>query len=173
MLEDLYTEVRVSDEPPPNTQDLIKRIIYSIRKLIQASEIHTKELNKKYRISTPQLNCLLALNEKGSLPPSQIAKYIMVNSSTVTGIIDRLEQKGLVKRVRKKSDRRLISIELTEAGLLLVQKAPPPIQLEIMDGLNKLEITQLNHISSGLDMLITMLDKHYLKVSRSNSKKIS
>ena len=172
MLEDLYTENCVAEQPPPNTQDLIKKIIYSIRKLIQASEIYTKELNKKYQISTPQLNCLLALNEKGSLPPSQIAKYIMVNSSTVTGIIDRLEQKALVKRVRKKSDRRLISIELTEAGFLLVQKAPPPIQLEIIDGLNKLDSSQLNHIASGLDTLTCLLDKHYLKTDR-NNKKIS
>jgi DNA-binding MarR family transcriptional regulator len=173
MLEDLYTGDCVAEQPPPNTHDLIKKIIYSIRKLIQASEIYTKELNKKYLISTPQLNCLLILNEKGSLPPSQIAKYIMVNSSTVTGIIDRLEQKNLVKRVRKKSDRRLISIELTEAGFLLVQKAPPPIQHEIIDGLNELDISQLNHIANSLDMLISILDNHYLKVARSNNKKIS
>lgn len=172
MPEDLYTEDCVAEQPPPNTQDLIKKIIYSIRKLIQASEIYTKELNKKYQISTPQLNCLLTLNEKGSLPPSQIAKSIMVNSSTVTGIIDRLEQKGLVKRVRKKLDRRLISIELTEAGFLLIQKAPPPMQLEIIDGLNKLDISQLDHIASGLDMLISMLDKHYLNVAQSNNKKL-
>ncbi|MBW2742622.1 MAG: MarR family transcriptional regulator [Deltaproteobacteria bacterium] len=69
-----------------------KEIIFSIRKLMQAGEFYTKELNKKYQVSAPQLNCLLSLYENGPLPPSQIAKHIMVKSSTVTGIVDRLEQ---------------------------------------------------------------------------------
>ena len=71
-----------------------KDIIYAIRRLIQAGELYTKELNKVYNVSAAQLNCLLALHENGPLPPSHISRYILVNSSTVTGIIDRLEDKG-------------------------------------------------------------------------------
>ena len=105
-----------------------KEIIFSIRKLMQAGEFYTKELNKKYQVSAPQLNCLISLYENGPLPPSQIAKYIMVKSSTVTGIVDRLEQKGLVKRFRNSPDRRVITIELTDSGKNLAKNAPPPIQ---------------------------------------------
>ncbi len=136
----------------------IKNIIYSIRRLMQAGEIYTKELNRKNQISIPQLNCLLVLFEKGTLPPSQIARQIMVNSSTVTGIIDRLEQKKLVRRVRNTIDRRLIYIELTEAGETLAQHAPPPLQHKIMSGLSQLTPDQIAHIESGLGMLVQMLD---------------
>jgi DNA-binding MarR family transcriptional regulator len=80
----------------------------------------------------------LALYENGSLPLSQIAKHIMVKSSTVTGIVDRLGQKGLVRRVRNSPDRRMITIELTEAGNALAQHAPTPVQQKIVDGLNML-----------------------------------
>ena len=45
-------------------QDRIKEIIYQIRRLMQAGELFTKELNKTYQVSAPQLHCLLALYEQ-------------------------------------------------------------------------------------------------------------
>ena len=141
-----------------------KEIIFSIRKLMQAGEFYTKELNKKYKVSAPQLNCLLSLYENGPLPPSQIAKHIMVKSSTVTGIVDRLEQKGLVKRFRNSPDRRIITIELTGLGKNLAKNAPPPIQQKIIDGLKKLSKDELDPIIFSLTKLTDMLDVQDLDV---------
>ncbi|MBC2696232.1 MAG: MarR family transcriptional regulator [Desulfobacteraceae bacterium] len=141
-----------------------KEIIFSIRKLMQAGEFYTKELNKKYRVSAPQLNCILSLYENGPLPPSQIAKHIMVKSSTVTGIVDRLEQKGLVKRFRNSPDRRIITIELTDSGKNLAKNAPPPIQQKIIDGLKKLSKDELDQIILPLTKLTDMLDVQDLDV---------
>ena len=141
-----------------------KEIIFSIRKLMQAGEFYTKELNKKYQVSAPQLNCLLSLYENGPLPPSQIAKHIMVKSSTVTGIVDRLEQKGLVKRFRNSPDRRIITIELTDSGKNLAKNAPPPIQQKIIDGLKKLSEDELDQIIFSLTQLTDMLDVQDLDV---------
>jgi len=131
---------------------------------MQAGEFYTKELNKKYQVSAPQLNCLISLYENGPLPPSQIAKYIMVKSSTVTGIVDRLEQKGLVKRFRNSPDRRIITIELTDSGKNLAKNAPPPIQQKIIDGLKKLSKDELDQIIFSLTKLTDMLDVQDLDV---------
>lgn len=139
-------------------QDRIREIIYQIRRLMQAGELFTKELNKTYQVSAPQLHCLLALYEHGPLPPSQIARHIMVKSSTVTGIIDRLEQKSLVYRLRNSPDRRVITIQLTEAGKELAQNAPPPIQHKIVDGLRKLPEKEINQIILSLSKLTHLLD---------------
>jgi DNA-binding MarR family transcriptional regulator len=150
--------------PSQDLGELTKDVVYQIRRLIQASSFYTKELNKEYRISVPQLNCLLALYENGPLPPSQIAKQILVKSSTVTGIIDRLEQKELVERKRSSRDRRVITIELTEAGRTLAKNAPPPIQQKIIDGLSNLSLPELRRISASLNMLTRMLEVHDLDV---------
>jgi DNA-binding MarR family transcriptional regulator len=147
-----------------NRQALIKEIIYQIRRLMQAGSLYSKELNKKYQVSAAQLNCLLALHESGPLLPSQIAKHMLVKSSTVTGIIDRLEQKRLVKRMRNSPDRRKIFIQLTEAGRTLAQNAPPPIQQKIMDGLRKLPESDIEKIVRGLQTLTHMLDVQDLEV---------
>jgi DNA-binding MarR family transcriptional regulator len=147
-----------------NNDALMKQIIFSIRRLIQAKELYTKELNKKYQISASQLNCLIALYENGPLPPSQIAKHIMVNSSTVTGIIDRLEQKELVERWRSAQDRRVITIYLTERGRQMAENAPPPIQQRVMDGLKRLSPGEIQRIVSALHKLTDMLDIQDLDV---------
>jgi len=146
--------------PPDQT----KQIIFSIRRLIQASELYTKELNKKYQVSAAQLNCILTLYEYGPLPPSKIANHMMVKSSTVTGVVDRLEKKGLAERMRNSPDRRVIIIQLTEAGKKLAQNAPPPIQQKIIDGLKKTENAKKEQIVRSLNMLTGMLDVQDLEV---------
>jgi DNA-binding MarR family transcriptional regulator len=146
--------------PPDHTA----QIIFSIRRLIQANELYTKELNKKYQVSSAQLNCILSLYEYGPLPPSKIARHIMVKSSTVTGVVDRLEKKGLAERMRNSPDRRVITIQLTEAGKKLAQNAPPPIQQKIIDGLKQTEKTKIDQIVGSLNMLTDMLDVQDLEV---------
>jgi len=131
-----------------------KEIVYAIRRLMQAGEHYTKELNKIY-----------ALHENGPLSPSQIAKHVMVNSSTVTGIIDRLENKDLVKRLRISPDRRVVTVELTKAGEALAENAPPPIQQKIVDGLNSLSPKAIDEIALTLKRLTDMLDVQGLKVT--------
>ena len=156
----------MSDHRPSNSlkktfednQDLTRKIIDLIRMLVQAEELYTKELIKKYQVSVSQLHCLLALYENGPLSISQIAGFIMVRSSTVTGVIDRLEKKKFVRRVRKSNDRRVIIIELTDAGKKFAQNAPSPVQRKIMEGLKNLPASQIEKIVYGLNMLTRMLD---------------
>lgn len=145
---------------PDETADIIAEIVFQIKRLIQAEEYHTKALNKEYQVSAPQLNCLMALFKNGPLPPSQIARHILVESSTVTGVIDRLEQKGFVKRIRSSQDRRKIFIELTDSGRMLASFAPPPVQLKLHDGLKKLNHRELEKILEVLSMLTGLMDVH-------------
>ena len=135
-----------------------------IRKLIQGAELYNKELNNKYSITAAQLNCLLALYENGPLPLSKIAKHMMVRSSTVTGVIDRLERKALVTRERNSPDRRVIIIQLTANGKKMAKVAPPPIQQRVYDGLQQLSIKKRDQIILSLATLTKMLDVQDLEV---------
>ena len=110
----------------------VREIVFLIRKIVQARERFSKELNKKFNLSASQLATLVALFEEGAMPPSRIATYIAVRASTLTGVIDRLEKKGLVSRTRNGSDRRIITIGLTDAGRSLAEKAPSPMQMKIV-----------------------------------------
>jgi DNA-binding MarR family transcriptional regulator len=162
MMKDKSITIKKSQKGSP--QDKIKEIVFLIRKLINGAELYTKELNKKYSITAAQLNCLLALYENGPLPPSQIAKHMIVKSSTVTGVLDRLEQKALVTRVRNSPDRRIINIQLTASGKKMAQVAPPPIQQRVIDGLQRLSNKELDQVILSLAKLTKMLDVQDLEV---------
>ncbi|MEJ2724292.1 MAG: MarR family transcriptional regulator [Deltaproteobacteria bacterium] len=142
-----------------NTADhATKNIGWLLRRLMQAEEQYTKALEKTHHVTSAQLSCLLALYENGPLPPSQIGRIIMVNSSTVTGIIDRLERKGLVERARTSQDRRIITISLTGEGSMLVKNAPLPVQNKIVAGIRRLSTEEVEQIVCGLTRLTSMLD---------------
>jgi DNA-binding MarR family transcriptional regulator len=53
---------------------------------------------------------------KAPLPPNQIAERLITSRATVTGLLDSLERRGYVRRLPHSSDRRMLLIELTEAG---------------------------------------------------------
>jgi DNA-binding MarR family transcriptional regulator len=135
-----------------------RNIVWLIRRLMQAEEQYTKALEKTHHVTSAQLSCLLALHENGPLRPSQIGRHIMVNSSTVTGIIDRLERKGLVERSRVSQDRRVITVSLTAEGLMLVENAPLPVQDKIVSGMRRLPSEEIEQIIGGLKRLTRMLD---------------
>jgi DNA-binding MarR family transcriptional regulator len=146
------------DDPNEAIDRCIRWTTWYVRRLVQAGDIHSKGLNKKYQVSQPQVSCIIALNEYGPLSLSKLAQYILVKPSTVTGIIDRLEQKGLVKRERNLIDRRVITIELTAAGKHLADEAPPPIPETIIRGLKKLTDDEAEQIVNSLSTLVSMLD---------------
>ena len=136
-----------------------RRVIWLLRKLVQASEMYSKFLQKNYGVTQHQLACLLALFDSGPLPESKLAQTILVRPSTITGIIDRLEQKGLVARERSAHDRRIVNIQLTDTGNELVTQAPPPIQKTIINGLKGLSEREGIKVVKSLEQLVSMLEE--------------
>ena len=74
-------------------------------------------LSENFAITLPQFEVLCELDRSG--PPivmSRISERLQVTSSNLTGVVDRLERKGLVTRFRSRKDRRVQHIEMTSAG---------------------------------------------------------
>ncbi len=137
--------------------EAIAWINWYLRCLSQAGEIYSRELEKRYRVSQPQLSCLLALHRYGGMPISKLAAGVRVEPSTLTGIVDRLETKGLVQRERSRNDRRVVTVNLTEAGTALVGESPNVMPKSIVEGLNNLSDEDVTNIISSLHTLVSML----------------
>lgn len=78
-----------------------------------------KKLNArlvKERVTFSQYNVLLAISRNGPMPMSRLGDHMLVAPANVTGLVDRMELKGYVRRRRDQSDRRLYVIELTPTG---------------------------------------------------------
>lgn len=71
------------------------------------------------RLSLVHLNVLLTLRDE-PLPMGSLAEAMDVSQASVTGIVDRMEQRGLVERQRDEDDRRIVRVALTDEGRRLI-----------------------------------------------------
>ena len=74
-------------------------------------------------ISMTHFHVLTLLRHHDAMPMGRLAEILDVSMSSATGIIDRMEERGLVERVRVPDDRRLVLVRPTPAGLDLVDEA--------------------------------------------------
>lgn len=70
----------------------------------------------KAGISMTHLHILWILEHHGDLPMSRLAELLDVSVSNATGLIDRIEERGLVERVRVSDDRRVVIVRATAEG---------------------------------------------------------
>jgi DNA-binding MarR family transcriptional regulator len=112
-------------------------------------------------VTAPQLVCLQTLEEHGSLTTSAVAERIHLSPSTVIGILDRLEAKGLITRERDLKDRRLVRATLTESGTALIQQAPSPLQDTLAEAMNDLPEAEQAMIVQSLERIVELMEvKH-------------
>lgn len=77
----------------------------------------------KIGLNSMEYNALRVLSEHGSLSMVQLANQTMVTQGWITSIVDKLESKKLVERVRSTDDRRIIMIQITKIGSKFLAKA--------------------------------------------------
>ena len=111
-----------------------------------------------YKITAPQLVCLRYLDRNGPLTPSELAREVSLSQATVTGILDRLEARGLVERRRDHKDRRRVSIHQTEEGKRVSQIAPKPLQELFAARLAELPYEEQASIDHILRQVAEMMD---------------
>ncbi|MFA9371517.1 MAG: MarR family transcriptional regulator [Labilibaculum antarcticum] len=144
-----------------------KDIIVKIRRIIRSINIESKKTQKDYGVSIPQILCLECLKNSPNYQATQksIRDQLNLNSSTITGIIGRLEKKGMLARLPKIGDRRTTLIALTSLGDNLLQATPDLLQQRLALKLKKISDEELEVIGKSLDILVTMLEIEDLEAS--------
>lgn len=104
-----------------------------------AIEDHVRRDMEARGLGLTEFAVLEALYHKGRLPLGAIGDRILLTSGTVTYVIDKLEEQGLLRRCPCKADRRRTFAELTEAGRARIAKLFPEhaaVLRDLMDGLS-------------------------------------
>lgn len=142
----------------PGDGRLDLRILRALRRIIQAVDIHSRKLASQYNITAPQLVALLSIVDYGPLSLSDIGRDIHLSNSTIVGILDRLEGKGLVRRERSTQDRRLVLVSATPAGETLVESAPSPLQDVLAHALDELPELERTAIALSLERIVELME---------------
>ncbi|MBT4778371.1 MAG: MarR family transcriptional regulator [Rhodobacteraceae bacterium] len=115
-----------------------------------------RDLFQEFGVTEQQWRVLRVLWEQKHLTSAQISSLTLLPSPSLVGILDRLERKDLVKRLRSTSDRREINITITNLGRELQSKVMPKVKLiqdQTREKLSPTEWKQINNILKKLDRI--------------------
>lgn len=134
-------------------------IMDSLRRISRALDVFSHSLATRFRLTAPQLVCLRALVDAPAQTPGQLAREVALSQATVTGILDRLEARGLVERRRDVRDRRRVLLNLTPAGRQAAALAPAPLHQRLAGNLARLPDDEQRQIAGVLRQVATMMEE--------------
>lgn len=153
---------RTTRHPPPSAAT--RDIVNGLRRIVRAVELYSQEIFKSFGLTGPQLWALKTLKREGALATSALAESLAVQPSTLSILVDRLEKRGLVRRIRPREDRRFVEIDLTPKGRELADRAPQPAQGRLLHGLAQLSQTEQRKILKSIDRLVEMMEASDIEV---------
>lgn len=118
---------------PDAAQETSLKLFVVLSKAYKAVVEQAEKDAKRYGLSPSEFAILEVLYAKGRIPLQQIGEKILVTSGSMTYNIDKLEKKGLLRRVPCQEDRRVIYAEIAEAGQELFNRIFPEHAATIHD----------------------------------------
>lgn len=148
----------------PNRNDIADQIIIALRRVIRAVDLHSRTLVQSHGLTGPQALILKAL-PVNPVPVSELAGRVSLSVATVTDILNRLEQRGLITRERDEQDRRRVLVGATPAGLALRESSPPLLQERFVQSLNALQDWEQTMLLASLQRLGAMMGAENIDAS--------
>jgi len=108
--------------PGPGPDDLIDAIVAEYEPLVARTRRALAGVWHDRKVSKTTLFVLMQLEMHGPIPMSRLAGLLDAGLSNVTGIVTRMEELGLVERVRDERDRRVVQVRATPRGSEMVQE---------------------------------------------------
>jgi DNA-binding MarR family transcriptional regulator len=148
-------------EPPVITDE----VVAALRRIIRAIDLQSRALVQQCGLTGPQLQLLKELGRRDDRGLGEVARALHLSQATITGIVDRLEAKKLISRLRDPTDKRRIRVVLTDSGKQLLESAPPVLQEHFTAALQGLADWEQHQILSSLQRVVALMEARELETS--------
>lgn len=138
-------------------------VLNSFRSIVKSLRVADRAGLKDHGLGASQLFVLHELKRESPLSVNELAERTATDQSTVSVVVTKLIDKGLVARDRAEQDARRLELSLTAKGQSIVKKLPPPIQYSIVEGVNQLPPARAKALAQGLRDICSILgidDEH-------------
>ena len=137
---------------------MTEHVATTLRRIMRAIDVRSKLLAARYGLTGPQVAVLKELSAREGISVSGLTGALHLSQATVTGILDRLETRGLVRRERSSQDKRCVLVWMTDAGRKVASGAPPLLQEEFTAAFEELKDWEQTQILSSLQRLAAMME---------------
>jgi DNA-binding MarR family transcriptional regulator len=138
-------------------QEEVREVLDGIRRLVRLLRISARASERLVGISGAQLFVLQRLAEAGPCSINTLAEATLTHQSSVSVVVTRLIERGLVTRRPSPEDGRRVEVSLAPAGKALLREAPPMAQAQLIAGLRKLGPEVRAGLARGVSALVAEL----------------
>ena len=142
-----------------------EELLIALRRVIRAIDLRSKQLSKSIGLTGPQLLVMRYVGQEPGVMVRQIANSVNLSPATVTSILDRLEIREQIQRVRSTEDKRKVGVFLTEKGQAILKDAPMPFQEHFTNQFSQLEDWEQSQMVATLQRIAHMMDAEDIDVS--------
>jgi DNA-binding MarR family transcriptional regulator len=135
----------------------VNAVLDGIRRIVRALRESATDVEKRLGISGAQLFVLQVLRDGPAESLNDLAARTHTHQSSVSVVVARLVDRGLVSRERSDVDARRIRLALTQEGQDLVRNAPEPVQRRLIEALERLPAHEVASLSRGLSDLTRVM----------------
>ena len=133
------------------------RLIDAIRRILRALEVHSSRLESRHEVTGSQLTCLRVIADGDATTATAISRQVHLSPSTIVGILDRLERKGMIERTRDAQDRRVLNVAATRSGRRLAARAPSLLH-ELAASLTGEPAVERERVAGALEAVAARID---------------
>lgn len=141
-----------------NSNDLCDEVLMSLRRIVRAIELQSRQLVRTHGLTGPQIFILKVLIQLGETTVGQLAEQVNLSKPTVTDILNRLEKYGMVQRIRSEQDRRCVWVTVTRLAREKLSDSPPLLQESFAGEFNQLKKWEQLQLIGALHKIAEMMD---------------
>ena len=140
-------------------------VMQALRRISRAIELHSHSLASRYGLTVPQLAVLKELSAAGGRSVGEVTRAVHLSQATVTGILDRLQRRGLIERRRGEADKRKVHVWLTPDGRQALDRSPPLLHENFLEAFGRLPDWQQTQILSSLQRVVAMMEAERIQAA--------
>ena len=138
----------------------VSAILDALRSIVRELRLASREAEQRVGVHGAQLHALRQLADGPSTSLTELAERTHTDISSVSVVVSRLVEQGLVARKSADDDRRRLSLGLTARGRAVLRKAPEAGMSRLLQAASQLSDREVRAVASGLSKLVNGLDEN-------------
>lgn len=136
---------------------LAQEVLKKFRVVFGSIKKHFREIENQCGVSGAQVWAIWEISRAPGMRVTELAKVLSLHQSTMSNLLEKIEEGGLIRKERTQGDQRVVRLYVTEHGHEVIQRAPKPMSGILPDALQKLPLATLLSLSQDMETLIALM----------------